>query len=192
MLVFFSRFPAPAPETAFPTSLPTSPAPTSPGRFAAAKAAAGHASCAVRSSRRDRAFCPASVSRQGTGVTVQLHLHAASIQTSYLGLMETPFVDGVREREISLTVPRGSQPVSPLLSGRVVEAPGTYTLSIALDATETGADAPIRITQQAPRVVETCYVLQVLGATVLDVPRAECCVLVPRAPSPRMPGARGT
>ena len=40
----------------------------------------------------------ASASRQGTGVTVQLYLHAASTQTSYLGLMETPFVDGVKER----------------------------------------------------------------------------------------------
>ena len=97
----------------------------------------------------------ASASRQGTGVTVQLYLHAASTQTSYLGLMETPFVDGVKEREISLTVPRGSQPVSSLLSGRVIEAPGTYPLSIALDATQTGADAPIRITQQIPVVVNT-------------------------------------
>jgi hypothetical protein len=95
----------------------------------------------------------ASASRQGTGVTVQLYLHAASTQTSYLGLMETPFVDGVKEREISLTVPRGSQPVSSLLSGRVIEAPGTYPLSIALDATQTGADAPIRIAQQIPVVV---------------------------------------
>ena len=88
------------------------------------------------------------------GVTVHLYLHAAANQTSYLGLMETPFVDGVEEREISITVPRGSQPVSSLLSGRVVEAPGTYPLSIALDATQTGADAPIRITQQIPVVVK--------------------------------------
>ena len=95
----------------------------------------------------------ASASRQGTGVTVHLYLHATANQTSYLGLMETPFVDGVEEREISITVPRGSQPVSSLLSGRVIDATGTYPLSIALEATQTGADTPIRITQQVPVVV---------------------------------------
>jgi hypothetical protein len=95
----------------------------------------------------------ASASRQGTGVTVQLYLHAASTQTSYLGLMETPFVDGVKDREVSITVPRGSQPVSSLLSGRAVETPGTYPLSIALDATQEGVEVPIRITQQVPIVV---------------------------------------
>jgi len=95
----------------------------------------------------------ASASRQGTGMTVQLHLHAASTQTSYLGVMETPFVDGVKAREISLTVPRGSQPVSSLLSGRVVDAPGTYTLSIGLDATQTGVEAPLRIAEKIPVVV---------------------------------------
>ena len=86
-------------------------------------------------------------------MTVHLHFHAASSQTSYLGLIQTPFVDGVEEREISITVPRGSQPVSSLLSGRAIETPGTYPLSIALDATQEGADAPVRITQQIPVVV---------------------------------------
>ena len=95
----------------------------------------------------------ASANRQGTGMTVQLHLHAASSQTNYLGVMETPFVDGVRTREISLTVPRGSRPVSSLLSGRVTDAPGTYTLSIGLDATQTGVEAPFRIAQKIPVVV---------------------------------------
>jgi len=96
----------------------------------------------------------ASANPQGTAVTVQLHLHAASTQTSYLGVMKTPFVDGVKDREISMTVPRGSQPVSSLLSGRVIKAPGSYTLSIALDATRTGAEAPLRITQQVPVIVK--------------------------------------
>ena len=100
----------------------------------------------------------ASASRQGTGVTVQLYLHAAATQTSYLGLVKTAFVDGVREqREISITVPRGSRPVSSLVSGRLVDSPGTYTLSIALDATQEGADAPIRIAQQVPVVVNAAH-----------------------------------
>ena len=96
----------------------------------------------------------ASASPQGTGVTVQLYLHAAATGTSYLGLMKTAFVDGVKEqREINITVPRGSRPVSSLLSGRLVDSPGTYSLIIALDATQDGVDAPIRITQQIPVVV---------------------------------------
>ena len=115
----------------------------------------------------------ASASSQGTGVTVQLHLHAASTQTSYLGLMKTPFVDGVKEREISITVPRGSQPVSTLLSGRVIEAPGSYTLSIALDATQTGVDAPLKITQEIPVIVNVQRATRA-GCNVLDVLRAEC------------------
>ena len=95
-----------------------------------------------------------TASERGTGVTIQLHLHAASTQTSYLGLMKTPFVEGVKDREISITVPRGSQPVSSLLSGKAIETPGSYTLSIALDATQTGVDTPVRITQEVPVVVK--------------------------------------
>ena len=115
----------------------------------------------------------ASASQQGTGVTVQLHLHAASTQTSYLGLMKTPFVDGVKDREISLTVPRGSQPVSSLLSGKAIAAPGSYTLSIALDATQTGVDDPLRITQEIPVIVNVQRATRA-GCNVLDVLRAEC------------------
>ena len=115
----------------------------------------------------------ASASPQGTGVTVYLYLHAASTQTSYLGLMKTPFVDGVKDREISMTVPRGSQPVSSLLSGRVIEAPGSYTLGIALDATRTDVEAPLRITQQIPVVVNVQRATGA-GCNVLDVLRAAC------------------
>ena len=67
--------------------------------------------------------------------------------------MKTPFVDGVKEREISITVPRGSRPVSSLLSGKPVEAPGSYSLGIALDATQEGVDTPIESRQQVPVVV---------------------------------------
>jgi hypothetical protein len=100
----------------------------------------------------------ASATRQGTGMTVQVHLHAASSQTNYLGVMETPFVDGLKVREISLTVPRGSQPVSSLLSGRVVDTPGTYTLNIALDATQAGVETPVRIVEKIPVVVNAAAV----------------------------------
>lgn len=86
---------------------------------------------------------------RGTAVTVRLFLHAANTQTNYLGVMKTPFVDGSASvREISLTVPRGSRPVSSFLSGKVIDKPGTYSLNIALDATQASSDAPVRIAEQ--------------------------------------------
>jgi hypothetical protein len=63
-------------------------------------------------------------------------------------------VDGAAsEREISLTVPRGSRPVSSFLSGKVTEKPGTYTLNIGLDATRATSDSPVRIAEQHPVIV---------------------------------------
>ena len=86
--------------------------------------------------------------------TVRLFLHPAASDTNYLGLMTTPFVERQsRNREISITVPRGSQPVLSMVSGRVTMKPGVYTLSITLDATQSGAPAPVRITQQIPVTV---------------------------------------
>jgi hypothetical protein len=97
----------------------------------------------------------ASAGGRGTPVMVRLFMHAADAQTNYLGVMNTPFVDGgASEREISLTVPRGSRPVSSLLSGKVTDTPGTYTLTIGLDATQGTSDSPIRIAEQRPVVVE--------------------------------------
>jgi hypothetical protein len=86
--------------------------------------------------------------------TVRLFLHAAATDTSYLGLMTTPFVERPsKDREISITVPRGSQPVLSMVTGRVTMKPGAYTFVIALDATQSGAPAPLRITQQIPVAV---------------------------------------
>ena len=86
--------------------------------------------------------------------TVRLFLHAAATDTSYLGLMTTPFVERpAKDREISITVPRGSQPVLSMVSGRVTMKPGAYTFVVSLDATQSGAPAPVRITQQIPVTV---------------------------------------
>jgi hypothetical protein len=101
-----------------------------------------------------RCVLTASAGQRGTAVTVRLYLHAANAQTNYLGVMTTPFVDGAAsEREISLTVPRGSRPVSSFLSGRVTDKPGTYTLNIGLDATRATSDNPVRIAEQHPVIV---------------------------------------
>ena len=86
--------------------------------------------------------------------TVRLFLHAAATDTSYLGLMTTPFVERPsKDREISITVPRGSQPVLSMVTGRVTMTPGAYSFIIALDATQSGAAAPVRITEQIPVTV---------------------------------------
>jgi len=91
----------------------------------------------------------ASAGQRGSAVTVRLFLHAANSQTNYLGVMRTPFVEGaVSVREISLTVPRGSRPVSSFLSGKLTDKPGTYSLNIALDATQASSGSPIRIAEQ--------------------------------------------
>jgi hypothetical protein len=96
----------------------------------------------------------ASTDQSASEATVRLFLHAAATDTSYLGLMTPPFLDrAAKEREVSITVPRGSQPVLSMVSGRVSAKPGAYAFTIALDATESGAQVPVRITQQIPVAV---------------------------------------
>src|SRR5687767_5820699 len=86
--------------------------------------------------------------------TVRLFLHAAAADTSYLGLMTTPFLDGPsKDREISITVPQGSRPVQSTVIGKLTTKPGTYSFGIALDARQPGVPAPLRITHQIPVVV---------------------------------------
>jgi hypothetical protein len=99
----------------------------------------------------------ASTPGQPSSVAVHLFLHAAAQQTSYLGVMKTSFLEDVgalMNREVSITVPRGSRPVGVTLNARVSSRPGTYALSIALDATQAGDPASTRLSQEiAVRVV---------------------------------------
>jgi hypothetical protein len=90
-------------------------------------------------------------------VTVHLYLHAAKESTSYLGLMQVPFVDAsgpLANREVSATVPRGSQPVGSTLSGRVTPKAGSYNLRVVLDATQRSSGTSQRIEEQASVVVK--------------------------------------
>ena len=105
-------------------------------------------------STESRRFALAASTQEGaTEATVRLFLHAAATDTSYLGLMTTPFLDKAsKDREISVTVPRGSQPVLSMMTG-VPTTPGAYSFNIALDATQSGAPLPVRITQQIPVTV---------------------------------------
>jgi len=92
----------------------------------------------------------ASTPERPSSVTVHLFLHAAALQTSYLGVVRTPFLENagtLANREVSMTVPHGSRPVGVSLTGRVTSTPGEYTFAIALDASQPGESASIRISQ---------------------------------------------
>jgi hypothetical protein len=90
-----------------------------------------------------------------TSTAVHLFLHAAASDTSYLGVVSAPFLEeSISEREVSITVPRGSRPVSSLVVGRVSVKPGAYMFRITLDATAAGLSSPIRIHEQVPVAVK--------------------------------------
>lgn len=96
----------------------------------------------------------ASTDERPNQATVRLFLHAAAADTSYLGLMTTPFLDGAsQDREITITVPQNSRPVQSTVIGKVTTKPGAYSFDIALDATQQGMPAPARISHQVPVVV---------------------------------------
>ena len=102
----------------------------------------------------------ASTDERPNEATVRLFLHAAAVETSYLGLMTTPFLDGAsKDREISITVPQDSRPVQSTVIGRVTTKPGAYSFGIALDATQPGVPAPVRIAQQIAVVVNALVLL---------------------------------
>ena len=83
-------------------------------------------------------------------VTVHLYLHAAKEPTSYLGVMQVPFMEGsVTDKEVSATVPPGSQPVGSTLSGRVTSKAGSYSFRILLDAAQANSPSSQRIEEQA-------------------------------------------
>ena len=93
----------------------------------------------VCSSTRQATACTisASTDQRRNPVTVHLSLHAAKAETRYLGLMRTPFVmggDDPHTGEVSIAVPPGSAPVNKSLSGAATQKPGSYNLTIALDA----------------------------------------------------------
>ena len=88
--------------------------------------------------------------------TVRLYLHAAKETTNYLGTMHVPFMEGtgLEEKEVSATVPPGSQPVGRTLNGRVTSNTGNYTFRILLVGTQPGAPTSQRLEEQAAVTVK--------------------------------------
>ena len=94
----------------------------------------------------------ASTADRRSLVTVHLYLHASKEPTSYLGVGQVPFMEGserVPDKEVSATVPPGSQPVGSTRSGRVTSKVGRYTFRILLDAIQSNSSSPQRIEEQA-------------------------------------------
>jgi hypothetical protein len=93
----------------------------------------------------------ASTEQRRKTTTVHLYLHAASQPTSYLGFMRLPFIEGSEQRkggEVNASVAPGSRPVGATVSGGVTSKAGSYTFSIALDATQPTMATPQRIAQE--------------------------------------------
>ena len=94
----------------------------------------------------------ASSERNGRLVTVHLYLHSAAQQTSYLGVMHAPFLQGAEGQkgyDVSASVPRDSRPVGVTVSGLVTPKRGDYTFSISLDSKQAGMATSEPIQQQA-------------------------------------------
>ena len=83
----------------------------------------------------------ASTDQRRNPVTVHLSLHAAKAETRYLGLMRTPFLmarEDPHVGEVSVTVPPGSTPVNKSVTDAATQKPGSYSLTITLDALQQG------------------------------------------------------
>lgn len=99
----------------------------------------------------------ASTADRPSLTAVHLYLHAARQQTSYLGVMQVPLMEGSArraDREVSATVPPGSQPVGHTVTGNVTSKAGDYTLSVSLDAIQPGMTMPQRIQERASVTVK--------------------------------------
>jgi hypothetical protein len=99
----------------------------------------------------------ASTEKNRTLATVHLFVHPAAQPTSYLGFMRAPFFEGELDRklgEVNATVEPNSRPVGATVIGRPTSKPGTYALTISVDAVQPGAPNPMRISQDVTVVVK--------------------------------------
>jgi hypothetical protein len=110
-----------------------------------------------------------------SAATIHLFVHAAAQTTGYLGFVQAPFfgVDVDRKLgEINATVEPGSRPVGVTVVGRVTPKPGSYSLTILVDATQAGMANPLRISEQIPVTVrEGSAQVSDAGRQPRDVPR---------------------
>jgi hypothetical protein len=71
--------------------------------------------------------------------------------------MRAPFVEADVDRklgEVNATLPPGSRPESTSVIARVISKPGSYSLTISVDAIQPGMTEPERIAQEVPVVLK--------------------------------------
>jgi hypothetical protein len=87
-----------------------------------------------------RCALDASTDKRRSLATVHVYFHAAARETTYLGLMKTPFIQGEQGgiRDISVPVATNSQPVTATVAGIVTSRSGIYAFDIAIDAMQPG------------------------------------------------------
>lgn len=98
----------------------------------------------------------ASTEKAPSLATVRLFVHAAAQPTSYLGFMRVPCFGTDVDRklgEVNTTVKPDSRPVGTTVFGRVTSQPGTYPLTISVDATQPGAPNPVHLFEEVPVTV---------------------------------------
>jgi hypothetical protein len=89
--------------------------------------------------------------------TVHVLAHAAARRTSYLGFTRASFWEGESNRqlgELNVTVQPGSRPVGGTVIGRVTSKPGSYALTISIDATQPGETVPVRLSEHIAVLVK--------------------------------------
>lgn len=99
----------------------------------------------------------AMTGKNRTLATVQLFVHAAAQRTSYVGFMRASFFEGELDGklgEVNATVVPGSRPVATTVFGRLTSEPGSYTLTISVDAVQAGGANPVHISDEVPVVVK--------------------------------------
>ena len=99
---------------------------------------------------------PSGASARPATVMLRLYLHAAAVQTNYLGVWRAPFLEGWTPkdyREVSGAIRPGDRPVGASVSGRITDKPGTYAFNVLLDAAQEGAPMGQRIVLDIPVTV---------------------------------------
>ena len=85
---------------------------------------------------------------------VEVHLPPVDRHANYVGTVRAPFIEGISDLgELSVAVPPKARPVSRTILGRVTRQPGSYTMTLSLDAFVQGSAAPVRLHVEIPVTV---------------------------------------
>jgi hypothetical protein len=105
----------------------------------------------------DPCVLPASTDNTRVLASIHLLVYATTQPTNYLGFMQAPFFGGEPDRkvgEVNATVEPGKPSVRTTVLGRVTPTPGTYNLTISVDAQPHGTPNSRRISHDVPVLVK--------------------------------------